>query len=106
MHSPLRPTGAKHTNRSRPRPSLSGDYRRADVDLPAGVEEVPVAAAAANSAFAEEAVRTQPAGHNLICERTGTLHEIPGRVAEMWQALLPLIAADAWWERHPSRARR
>lgn len=92
---------------------------------------VPVAAVAANSAFAEEATRAQlaaaaaagllrpavdvavlarslfvmVAGHNLICERTGTLHELPDRIAEMWRALLPLIASDAWWEQHPSRAR-
>jgi hypothetical protein len=35
-------------------------------------------------------------GHNLICERTNALHELPGHVTAMWQAMLPLIATDAW----------
>lgn len=36
------------------------------------------------------------AGHNLICERTDTLDELTGHIADMWRALLPLIATDAW----------
>lgn len=41
-------------------------------------------------------VITLVAGHNLICERTGTLDELTGHIADMWRAMLPLIATDAW----------
>lgn len=36
------------------------------------------------------------AGHNLVCERTRSLGELPGRVDAMWRAMLPLIATDEW----------
>ncbi|MHA6785911.1 ScbR family autoregulator-binding transcription factor [Pseudonocardia saturnea] len=41
-------------------------------------------------------VITLVAGHNLICERTDTLDELTGHIADMWRAVLPLIATDAW----------
>ncbi|NYD37514.1 ScbR family autoregulator-binding transcription factor [Actinomycetospora corticicola] len=49
-------------------------------------------------------VATLMAGHNLICERSGTLDELPARVEAMWTALLPLIAAEDWIAQHPIRA--
>ncbi|MHC1559224.1 ScbR family autoregulator-binding transcription factor [Actinomycetospora sp. C-140] len=49
-------------------------------------------------------VATLMAGHHLICERSGTLDELPARIAAMWAALLPLIATDDWLARHRSRA--
>ncbi|MEJ2890499.1 ScbR family autoregulator-binding transcription factor [Actinomycetospora aeridis] len=49
-------------------------------------------------------VATLMAGHHLICERSGTLDELPAQVAAMWAALLPLIATDDWLARHRSRA--
>jgi len=47
-------------------------------------------------------VVTLVVGHNLICERTNALDELPGHVTEMWRAMLPLIATEAWlqgWQR-------
>lgn len=44
-------------------------------------------------------IATLMAGHNLICESSGTLDELPARVAAMWDALLPLIATDGWLTR-------
>ncbi|MEJ2871876.1 ScbR family autoregulator-binding transcription factor [Actinomycetospora sp. OC33-EN08] len=41
-------------------------------------------------------VATLMAGHNLICDRSDTLDELPARVAAMWDVLLPLIASDDW----------
>mgnify|MGYP000100101339 CR=1 FL=1 len=49
-------------------------------------------------------VATLTAGHNLICESSGTLDELPARVAAMWEALLPLIATDGWLSRFRSCA--
>ena len=40
------------------------------------------------------------AGHNLVAERTGTLDELPERIAAMWDALLPIVATDEWLERY------
>ena len=48
-------------------------------------------------------VATLMAGHHLICERSGTLDELPARVSAMWDALLPLIAADDWLSRYRTR---
>lgn len=45
-------------------------------------------------------VATLMAGHHLICERSGTLDELPARVAAMWAAVLPLIATDDWLAEH------
>lgn len=45
-------------------------------------------------------VATLMAGHHLICERSGTLDELPARVAAMWAALLPLIATDDWLDEY------
>ena len=52
-----------------------------------------------------QSIATLMAGHNLICERSGTLSELPSRVAAMWRALLPLIATDDWLAGHPVRTR-
>jgi len=41
-------------------------------------------------------VVTLVAGHNLICERTDTLDRLAEHIGDMWQAMLPLIATDAW----------
>lgn len=35
-------------------------------------------------------------GHNLVCERTGTPAALPRHFADMWRAMLPLIATDTW----------
>jgi hypothetical protein len=39
-------------------------------------------------------------GHRLICDRSGALDELPGRIRAMWHALLPLIAAQHWLDDH------
>lgn len=50
------------------------------------------------------------AGHRLICDTLGRRTELPERVADMWDALLPAVASDAWlegWNRgHRPRCRR
>jgi TetR/AcrR family transcriptional regulator, repressor for uid operon len=43
---------------------------------------------------------TAVAGHNLICERTGTLDQLGDRVRSLWQVMLPLIATDSWLTAH------
>ena len=48
-------------------------------------------------------IATLMAGHNLICERSGTLDELPARVTAMWEALLPLIATEDWLAQHRNR---
>lgn len=48
-------------------------------------------------------IATLMAGHNLICERSDTLDELPARVAAMWDALLPLIATADWLAQHSLR---
>lgn len=47
-------------------------------------------------------IATLMAGHHLICQRSDTLDGLGSRVAAMWQALLPLIAADDWLADHPT----
>lgn len=49
-------------------------------------------------------VGTLMAGHHLTCDRSGTLDELPARVASMWAALLPLIATEDRLAQHRSRA--
>lgn len=48
-------------------------------------------------------IATLMAGHNLICERSDTLDELPARVTAMWDALLPLIATADWLAQHSVR---
>lgn len=43
---------------------------------------------------------TAVAGHNLICERTGTLDQLGDRVASLWRVIIPLIATDSWLDAH------
>jgi AcrR family transcriptional regulator len=43
---------------------------------------------------------TAVAGHNLVCERTGTIDELGARVGSLWQMMLPLIATDHWLDSH------
>ncbi|MCD2195293.1 TetR/AcrR family transcriptional regulator [Actinomycetospora endophytica] len=43
---------------------------------------------------------TAVAGHNLICERTGTIDELGPRVHSLWQVLLPLVATPRWLDAH------
>lgn len=45
-------------------------------------------------------VVTLVAGHNLIAERTGRLDTLPARITSMWDAILPIIATDAWLGEH------
>jgi AcrR family transcriptional regulator len=49
-------------------------------------------------------IATLMAGHHLICDRSGTLHELSSRVVAMWEALLPVIATDDWLAQHRTRA--
>lgn len=61
-----------------------------------GAAEAGVLRPAVDVAVLARQVATLIAGHHLICERSGTLDELPARVAAMWAALLPLIATDDW----------
>jgi len=48
-------------------------------------------------------IATLMAGHNLICERSDTLDELPARVTAMWDTLLPLITTEDWLVTHRTR---
>ncbi len=53
-----------------------------------------------DSAALARSLITAVAGHNLICERTGTMDQLGERVASLWQVMLPLIATDSWLDAH------
>ncbi len=62
-------------------------------------------AAAASAGLLREPVRPERLattviaavmGHNLICERTGSLDKLPARIDAMWHELLPRIATESW----------
>ena len=80
-------------------------YRFAEQSVVTRLREASAAGALRESidvAVLGRQIATLMAGRHLISERSDTLDDLPARVADMWDTLLPLIATPDWLAQHRS----